>query len=62
MVIYHTGSLHKSITNGGTEKFEPALFHVLADRVGYWRAYYGFAQGVINGFAIGHKAVQVFIE
>ena len=62
MVIYHAGGLHVGIANGGAEKFEAALFHVLANSIGYWGTGGENTVCVINWLAIGHKAVEVFIK
>ncbi len=62
MVIHHTGGLHMGIANGRTKKLKAAFFHVLAYRVGYWGAGGQLVAVVVDGFAIGHKAVQVFIK
>jgi len=62
MIIYHTGSLHVGVTYGRAEKLEAAFFHILADGVGDGGTC-GYCGGVINNrFAIGHKAVQVFVK
>ena len=62
MIVNHTGCLHVGITNGGTEKLKAASFHVLAYGVRNRRARDRVLRLVYNRPAIGHKAVQVFIE
>ena len=62
MVIHHAGGLHVGIANGGAEEFEATLFHVLADGIGYGSAGGRYACMIVNRLAVGHKAVQVFIE
>ena len=62
MVIHHPRSLHVGITNSGAEKLKAALFHILTDGVGDRRACRYFFVEVVNGLALGHKAVQVFIK
>jgi len=62
MIIHHAGGLHVGIANGGAEEFEAALFHVLADSVGYGGACGEDTVFVVDRLAVRHKAVEVFVE
>ena len=62
MVVYHAGGLHVGVANGGAEEFKAALFHVFTDGVGNGGAGHYLFGMIDNGFAAGHKAVQVSIE
>ena len=62
MVVYHAGGLHVGVANGGTEKFEAALFHILTYRIGYGSACGNYVGMINDRLAIWHKAIQVFIK
>ncbi len=62
MIVNHTRSLHVGITNSSAEKLEAAFSHILANCIGYRRACRGKPRMIVDGFTIGHKAVQVLIK
>ena len=61
MVIHHTGGLHVGIANGAAKKGKTAFFHVFADGIGNRGTCRNGAGSIVDGLAIGHKAVHVCI-
>ena len=62
MVIHHANGLHVGVSDGGPEKFETALFHVLADGVRNGCTRRNLVGMINDRLPIRHKAVHVFIE